>query len=274
MARRPQASQETAEEALNRAQLLVFDAWEARTARQRKALAEKALSISPLCADAYVLLAEHAEPQSDAELDLWQRAVEAGRNALGEETFIEDAGVFWGILETRPYMRARLGLAQALWDRGRNREAADHLKAMLHLNPNDNQGARYLLAAVLLEAGLDDELVPLLASYPDDDMADWSYARALAGFRTMGDTPESRQKLARALASNRHVPAYLTGIKPMPRAAPAYYSPGRVDEAICCALSFHKGWETTPGALDWLRTHAGATPTGRKPGRGRDKGGE
>ena len=47
-------------EAIEKAQDLVYDAWERATARSRIALARKALAISPLCADAYSILAEEA----------------------------------------------------------------------------------------------------------------------------------------------------------------------------------------------------------------------
>jgi hypothetical protein len=38
----------------------MYEAWERTTPSSRIALARKALGISPLCADAYVLLAEEA----------------------------------------------------------------------------------------------------------------------------------------------------------------------------------------------------------------------
>lgn len=60
-----------------------------------------------------------------------------------------DVGHFWGLLETRPYLRTRLGLAHALWTAGRRAEAVQHLQDMLRLNPNDNQGVRYTLARLL-----------------------------------------------------------------------------------------------------------------------------
>ena len=37
-------------------------------------------------------------------------------------------------------MRARLGLAQALWAMGDQQAAIEHLHDMLRLNPGDNQG--------------------------------------------------------------------------------------------------------------------------------------
>ena len=39
--------------------------------------------------------------------------IAAGAEALGEINFQDDAGSFWGLLETRPYMRARHELALA-----------------------------------------------------------------------------------------------------------------------------------------------------------------
>jgi tetratricopeptide (TPR) repeat protein len=264
-------SAESAQDALDRAQELIYDAWEASTAKRRIALAEKALSVSPLCADAYVLLAEHAKRGSDEELDLWRRGVETGKKALGEAAFEEYAGEFWGFLETRPYMRARFGLARALWARGVRGEAIDHLRDILRLNPNDNQGARYVLAALLVEAERDKDLAMLLKAYPDDGAGAWSWTAALAAFRRAGDGKENRTLLAQALADNGHVPAYLLGEKPLPQSLPPYIRRGGEDEAIHYAVDFRAGWMSTPGAIDWLRVHAPAPkrvkrrPGGRSP---------
>ena len=249
-ARKPFVYEETA---LERAQSVFYEACEARTAKGRVALAKKALAISPLCANALVMLAEHTERGSDEAFHLWQRGVDAGKEALGAD-FEEFAGEFWGFLETRPYMRARFGLACALWTRGARDEAIDHLRAMLTLNPNDNQGVRYTLAAWLIEAGRDADLTALLADYPDDGMATWSWTTALAAFRREGDSKVSRKQLANAIASNTHVQAYLLGEKPLPKTMPPFISPGGLDEAIHYAAEFRAGWLATPGALDWMRT--------------------
>jgi tetratricopeptide (TPR) repeat protein len=74
-----------------------------------------------------------------------------GELALGPEGFKEYDGHFWGFLETRPYMRARHGLALALLKLGEEEEAMKHFRAMLKLNPGDNQGIRYLLLGCLLK---------------------------------------------------------------------------------------------------------------------------
>jgi len=50
-------------------------------------------------------------------------------------------------------MRARAGLAQCLWELGKHKEAIEHYRDMLRLNPGDNQGIRYILAMCLIELG-------------------------------------------------------------------------------------------------------------------------
>lgn len=215
-----------AEAALAQAQDLVYAAWQASTSKRRKALAEEALAVSPHCADAYVLLAGLAPRGSDQELDLWRRGVEAGTAALGKSAFDELSGSFWGFLETRPYMRARFGLARAVWLRGDRDGAIAHLRDMLRLNPGDNQGVRYILAAYLIEAGDDDGLAALLREYPDEGMAAWPWTSTLAAFRRSGDGAASRKLLRAALRQNEHVPAYLLGDRRMPKRRPPFMSPG------------------------------------------------
>ena len=80
-------------ESLAKAQELMYDAWDQGSVRARIALAHKALAISPLCADAYNLLAEEAASAREAH-DLYAKAVEAGTLALGPEGFEDYAGRF------------------------------------------------------------------------------------------------------------------------------------------------------------------------------------
>ena len=61
-----------------KAQDVMYDAWEQTTSRSRIALARKALGISPLCADAYVLLAEEAARSIEEARDYYAKGVEAG----------------------------------------------------------------------------------------------------------------------------------------------------------------------------------------------------
>jgi tetratricopeptide (TPR) repeat protein len=248
---------------LGKAQALLYRAFEEPAEQRRVQLAHDALAISPDCADAYVLLAEHASSRKEA-LRLYEQGVAAGERALGPEAFQRDAGHFWGLLETRPYLRARLGLAHALWTAGRRDEAVRHLQDVLRLNPGDNQGVRYTLAGFLLFLDRDDDLAHLLQQYPEEGSAAWTYTKALLAFRRHGDTAEARQLLKEARKTNKHVPAYLLGEKFPPTEQPGYYSPGDESEALNYLGSFMAGWKSTPGAVAWLRENAQA----RKPKEG------
>ena len=137
-----------ADSATAKAQDMMYEAWEQTTSRSRIALARKALGISPLCADAYVLLAAEAARSVEEARDHYAKGVEAGELALGPHGLKKYAGHFWGFLETRPYMRARAGLASALLKLGDVDGAIDHFRDMLRLNPNDNQGIRYMSSDV------------------------------------------------------------------------------------------------------------------------------
>jgi len=233
------------------AQDVMYEAWDAKGAA-RSRLARKALDLSPDCADAYVLLAEKGARTLEEARDLFAQGVAAGERALGVEFFEENAGCFWGMIESRPYMRAREGLARSLWRLGEREAAVEDYKDMLRLNPNDNQGVRYVLLDCLLEMGRGDEARELLGQYEEDGTAAWLYNYALWVFRAEGDGPEARRRLSEALEQNRHVPAYLLGRRRLPPRLPDVIGFGDENEAVIHAADALTNWRKTPGALSWL----------------------
>jgi tetratricopeptide (TPR) repeat protein len=235
---------------LEEAQELIYQALES-TGKRRLELARKALEISPDCADAYVLLAETMRDPQEARR-LYEQGLQAGQRAVGSEIFEEGAGHFWGILETRPYMRARLGLAEVLWYLDEREEAIGHLQDMLRLNPSDNQGVRYLLANWLLATSRDAELEKLLSQYPDEWSAAWAYTKVLHTFRRRGPGKAADAALREAMEVNPYVPRYLLGVDRLPKQMPGYYSPGDQNEAISYAAEGAEVWLETPKALEWL----------------------
>jgi tetratricopeptide (TPR) repeat protein len=245
-----QANQNTP---LGKAQAIMHRAFEEPDEKKRIQLAKDALAICPDCADAHVLLAEHA-PSRKEVMRLYEQGVAAGERALGPDAFQHNVGHFWGVLETRPYMRARLGLAHSLWTAGRRDEAVQHLQDMLRLNPGDNQGVRYTLAGFLLFLDRDNDLARILQQY-DEDSATWAYTKALLAFRKHGDTTETQRLLKDARKTNKHVPEYLMGEKFPPAEEPGYYSPGDESEALNYVGSFLATWKSTPGAITWLRSN-------------------
>ena len=240
---------DNSQDPVQKAQSVMYEAWECSDPKQRFTLARKALRISPLCADAYNLLAEEYAKTQEEALAYFQRVVEAGANALGSDGFEDYAGHFWGFHETRPYMRARLGLGEVLWAMGEKDTAIQNFKEMLELNPGDNQGIRYILTAKLLEIGKMDDLKSLLKKCVDDYSADIQYTRALIAY---SENAEDAQQIAEeAWKTNRHVPNMLSGHTPLIELS-NYITIGGEDEATSYIGAFGAAWKRVPGSIEWL----------------------
>jgi tetratricopeptide (TPR) repeat protein len=235
---------------IERAQAKIYDAWEADGER-RIALAKEALELSPDCADAYVLLAEESVDTAEEALPFLELAVEVGKRALGPKYFEENVGHFWGLIETRPYMRALLAKGDCLVRLGDRGLALDCYQELLMLNPEDNLGGRYTLITLLLLDRNDKLAGELLKKY-EESTALWAYAYALWVFRANGESEEAFQALIQAFNQNHFVPMYVAGVLQLPEEIPEYYSIGTEEEAIICVGECFEAWIETPRAMEWL----------------------
>lgn len=249
------------------AQEIMYAAWDEQNPATRINLAHQAIALSPNCADAYVLLAEDEADTLGRVLTYYRKGVEAGERALGEEFFTENEGYFWGMLETRPYMRARAGLANTLWNMGEREKALEHYREMLRLNPNDNQGLRYSLLTLLMELNRPEAVDTLLGEYEDEWSSEWRYTQVLRAFQKEGDSPTTQAALEEALEQNPHVPGYLTGTKRIPNRLPEMISLGRESEAVSYSSTHLNFWRKTRGAVTWLKelTQPPAEKSAEKP---------
>lgn len=233
------------------AQALIDQAWEARTQRQAAALARRALEIFPDCADAYNVLAGAEARSAEDALVLYEHGVDAGRRTLGNAFFDEHRGHFWGMIETRPYLRARRGLADCLWALGRKREALTHCEALLELNPDDDQGIRHGLLSRYLALGNDMGAARLFRDYPHDASAAFLWSRVLLDLRR-GDQVAATEHLVLAMHGNPHVAGFFAGKRKPPARLPAHYSPGDRNEAALYIANFAEAWLASADAMDWL----------------------
>ncbi|MBI5624343.1 MAG: SEC-C domain-containing protein [Elusimicrobia bacterium] len=234
------------------AQNLMYQAFEEPSVLRRIKLARRALQISPDCADAYNLLAEETAGSLVEARDLYLKAVEAGERGLGKEFFKEHAGHFWGIVESRPYMRARAELARCLWLLGDREAAFSHWREMLKLNPNDNQGMRHVLLARLGELGRFEEIREIVSRYKDDCSLEFLLMKALAAFAFKAPPAESAGTLREALEYNEYFPDYLLKRKRLPRRFADRLQLGGETEATYAVSEVMPAWEKVPGAFEWL----------------------
>jgi hypothetical protein len=97
----------------------------------------------------------------------------------GATIFEDQAGHFWGILETRDYMRARYGVVESVLKINTLpavQTAFDHIMDMLRLCRSDNMGVRYQAPALFLRLGKDQECYDFIkwwATSDPDGTYDW-----------------------------------------------------------------------------------------------------
>lgn len=240
-----------------RAQDLVYDAMEASTGERRLQLLKRALKLDPENVDALMMLEGALDFGAPERIEVLRNIVATGAKRLGKKAFKDLVPHFWGFIETRPYMRARQALAEALREAGRLDEAAQEYSEMLALNEHDNQGVRYSLLPTLLAAGRLEEARDLMDRFPDE--CEWNVVFAwgrLLERLLAGDEASATKALAAARKQNGHMEAYLKGHRKLPKNLPGSYSPGGKEEALCFAGVLMSAWNAHPTAVAWLARHS------------------
>ena len=237
----------------DRAQDLFYEAMEAPSEAEELKLLEKALKLDAGNVDVLLALLRYETFSPAEEIQFLQNLVQLAEMRLGPKAFKELAGAFWGFHETRPYMRARERLAEALRHAGRHDEAIAEWNAMLELNPGDNQGVRYLLLPALLTLNRLEAARKLFEQYPGDleFNAVFAWGRVLERFLAE-DLPGAVAALAAARKQNPHLQVYVKGHRQIPKTMPEAYAPGSKEESVCYAEVVRAAWEKHPAALKWL----------------------
>ena len=238
----------------DRAQDLIYDAYEKNSIKDRLLLAYKALFIYPDCADAYNLLAEDEAKNDRERFEFYSKGEAAGRRQLGED-FIKGAnGELWMHISARPYMRSMQGVVNVLWDMGERRAAIDKCREMLKLNTGDNQGMRYLLCSYLCAEKLFTEADTLMntGKYKNDSGIEWAYNGLLVEFILRGDSEKARQLVHDALKRNIHAALFLSGTVKIPKRTPDMFSPQSEEEAVIYVHLNLESWLSSYEAYAWF----------------------
>lgn len=241
--------QDAPESPADQAQELAYRAMEEPSPAKARKLAEKALKLHPACTDALVIRAQTRRLGRSEFIAEMRAAVETGERSLGEKEFLDARGHFWGILETRPYMRARRELALALLGAGQLRESAAEFAAMLELNPNDNQGVRDYLLGVYLALNDLDGAATLYGQYPEDDSAAFAWGRVFL-LMLSGRRAEARKALEDAFQNNPWTAAFFFGER-MPN-DPDSWGMGDEDEGDHAAVALLPACAEHPDIVVWI----------------------
>lgn len=168
----------------------------------------RALKLDPQHADAHNHLgiaSLDARKLKDAEQHF--RAAADG----GEKRIERDGGqVPWAILENRPYLRALGNLALALAEQRKWPEALAIHQRLLTLNPNDNQGVRYLIGIEHLQVGDNHGAIKVFEKCFGEEVG-CAFGLALARLRAFGPSADVGEALLFGFAENRYVAPMLLG---------------------------------------------------------------
>jgi len=238
---------------VEKAQDIAYEAMDASDPFEALDLAKKALLLDPDCIDAQILMVKLTSKSLSAAIKKVKNIIARTEQKLGRKYFKENKGRFWGLIETRPYMRALAFLISALRETGRTAEAIRQCEEMLELNPNDNQGIRDSLLGMYLETGNLEGAQILFKKYPGEYFAVFLWGQVLERYLS-GDLKKATEIYKKATERNPYVVDYLTGKKRPSFELDDFYSPGDESEAILCLEEVGPAWQKHPEAIQWLKS--------------------
>ena len=205
----------------------------------------KALELEPDNLDAGRMKAELTSKTPWEFIEELSQLLEMGNRQMKEEGFFARncKGHFWGILETRPYMRVRHAYMRALITCGMLRRAAKECEEMLALCEGDNLGVRY--DAMHLYAMLEEEkpAKALMKKYSGDDETQMLLPFSILHFK-LGQMDESLAELKRLIQINKDTKKFLrimtsgSAKDDLPEIGPYGYSPDCIEELVMEASSY------------------------------------
>ena len=206
---------------------------EAQNARNKKEairLAKKAYEKSPDCFDA-ILFQCDLEENGIKKMKLLGDGLENEKNRLTKEKYFdkENIGHFYGIFETRPYIRGLVVKAEYLLEEGKLRQAESICREVLRLNENDNMGVRYLLMAIFATLEEENDMLKLYKKYPEETLEMLFPLFAL--YYKIGNDNKAKEYLNRVNKCNSNFVKLFNGsIRKNDKVTPGYYSRGDSSE--------------------------------------------
>ncbi|WP_240916898.1 UPF0149 family protein [Pseudoalteromonas sp. Z1A8] len=186
-------------------------------------------------------------------LEPMQMLLEMMEGHITKQFIKDNTGHFWGLHETRPYMMLRAHRAKIHALHGYTQKAQSELEELLKLNPNDNQGNRFLLMNCLIINKEWDKLDALLVK-SDSEELHATASRALSAFVKHGDSKPANDYKKKLQQQNKHFSKILTGQEKLKVQQPPYFSPGSKEEVGVYLDSLGKqAWISVPASLFWLR---------------------
>lgn len=212
---------------------ILEEAYEATSKSSAIKLAKQALDVYPDNIDAAALIAEFEE-NPIKKIKKLEPIIEHATKLLEEQNMFnkENIGAFWGILETRPYMRIRHNKMITLLELGRYKEAIKEAEELLELCNNDNLGVRYILISLYCTLEEFEQCEKLYKKF-NDDSVEMLLPMAIMYFK-QGNYKKTKEYLKKVEVQNEFVIDFLIGEdkETLNSCAVNYYSHGSEEEAF------------------------------------------
>ena len=135
--------------------------------------AKKALKLNPDNLDAERILIDSTSNGIIDALRRFERAIKHGDQVMKKQGYMDDEyiGDYWGVLETRPYIRLRKIYLELLVECAMYGVAAIEAESIIRFNETDNTGARYTLMHLYACLEDEDKAIRLYEQYGDNEEA-------------------------------------------------------------------------------------------------------
>jgi len=198
------------------------------------------------CFDAIILQA-NLESNPIKRWNLLNDGLEYEKKRLEKEGYFkkDNIGHFYGIFETRPYIRGLCTKVDYLLCDGKMKQAKDLCKEILKLNEHDNLGVRYMLMAIYVYLEDESEMLKLYRKFNENNFEMLFPLFVL--YYKLGNDVKAKEYLDKVNKANPHFIKFIKGtMKPEKNVPEGYFSPGDPSEIIMYFTRYRFLLETMP----------------------------
>ncbi len=191
---------------------LLFEAYDEPVKTKAIKLAKQALELNPNNIDAENFITKH-ETNTIKRLKKYEETLNKEKANLEKENFFdeENIGIFWGLIETRPYMRTKHSYMLTLMELGRYTEAIEQGEELLELCESDNLGIRYLIMGLYTVLEKFEEAEKIYNKYLDASTF-MLFPLSILYYKK-GNYRKCKKVLKQLQENNEYLLDYLTGRK-------------------------------------------------------------
>lgn len=230
----------------------------ANSKEQALKFAKKAVQLDQDNLDAKKMVEEITTEHPYEMVGKYQKLIEYGKTVMDKKGYMnEDSiGDYWGISETRPFIRLYSSYLDLLVNCGMMRMATTVGEEIIRYNTNDNLGIRYILMHVY--AYLEDEksMLALYKKYDEHDESQMLLPISIIYYK-LGDFEKAAEYLRRLTKTNKDTGRFIRAFvndtldKYASRMNPMGYQPFTIEEFLVELHEHTYLFEVVPCYFDW-----------------------